>query len=146
MKTMCPSVRPSVCLCFPCLSSFGGEPGRTGSPHVTSDLLYRPAPHTGSERRAGSYRFAFSRLLAPGGKRGPARLLRLLYCHATRIGPLWVTMIVDTGSGGRTGTTRLSSQSQCTARAGTTGMKRLKARLGRFLNQGLRYVVVTRGT
>ena len=89
-----------------------GEPGRTGSPSVASALLYRPALYTGSERRAGLYRFAFSHLLAPGGKRGPARLLPLLYCHATRIGPLWATRIVDTGSGGRTGTTRLSSQSQ----------------------------------
>ena len=119
--------------------------------------MYRPALYTGSERRAGSYRFAFSRfspivparaihwlaqkyflflhapvrpsprLLAPGGKRGPARLLPLLYCHATRIGPLWVTRIVDTGSGGRTGTTRLSSQSRCVARASTVGLKRLGA-------------------
>ena len=44
----------------------------------------RVALYTGSESRAGSYRFAFSHLLAPGGKRGPACLLPLLYCHATR--------------------------------------------------------------
>ena len=78
-----------------------GEPGRTGSPSVASALLYRPALKTGSERRAGSYRFAFSHLLAPGGKRGPARLLPLLYCHATRIGPRYTLAL--RGEPGRTG-------------------------------------------